>query len=263
VTAIPTLAAFLRRDWQIDISYRAAFALQILAAILTLALFYFLARLIDTPAFAAEQELRSGYFGYVAVGLAVFEIVQVSMASLSQKLLEEQTTGTLEALMVTPTSPKLIILSSAAYDLLRATAAGFVLIYGLEIHTDPLLALVALVALIGCIGLFASVGVAVAAFTVVFKRPGALLSLVALALGLLGGVYFPISVLPAPLEAIAEALPFTWALDVLRAALLGGDVDPLQLAGLLASAAILLPLGLVVFSTAVAHARHKGTLSQY
>ena len=118
-------------------------------------------------------------------------------------------------------------------------------------------------ALAGCLGLFASLGVAVAAFTVVFKRTTALLGMVVTCLALLGGVYFPIEVFPEPLERLANAIPFTWGVDVLRASLLGGDVDPAQLAGLFGSAALLLPLALVGFSAAVRRARQTGTLAQY
>jgi ABC-2 type transport system permease protein len=119
------------------------------------------------------------------------------------------------------------------------------------------------VTLIGSVGLFASLGVAFAALTVLFKRTTALLGIVVTGLALLGGVYFPIEVMPEPIETIAKALPFTWALDVLRASLLGGDVDPVQLVGLFASVVVLLPLALLGFRASVWRARRTGTLAQY
>jgi ABC-2 type transport system permease protein len=82
-------------------------------------------------------------------------------------------------------------------------------------------------------------------------------------LALLGGVYFPIEVLPEPIEKVASALPFTWGVDVFRASLLGGEVDPAQLAGLLGSAALVLPVALLGFMAAVRRARQTGTLAQY
>jgi ABC-2 type transport system permease protein len=171
--------------------------------------------------------------------------------------------------MATPRGPSLIVLSGAIYDLIRATITGLVLIaaavviFGLRLALDPESLGLALIALLGCLGLFASLGVVVAAFTVVIKRATALLGMMIAGLALLGGVYFPISVLPAPLEQLANILPFTWALDVVRAALLGGDVDPAQLAGLYAAVAVLLPIALFGFTLAVKRARRTGTLSQY
>jgi ABC-2 type transport system permease protein len=269
LSSLSVLAAFLRRDFRINISYRASFALEMLSALFSLALFYYLGEVVDDAELAAGQNLSEGYFGYAVVGVALLSIVQASLSSFSHKLNEEQTTGTFEALMATPASPSLIVLGSALYELLRATIGALALIglavavFGLRLEVDAASIGVAVLALAGCLGLFASLGVAVAAFTVVFKRTTALLAMVVTALALLGGVYFPVEVFPEPLERLANALPFTWGLDVLRASLLGGEVDPAQLAALFASAALLLPPALVGFSAAVRRARRTGTLAQY
>jgi ABC-2 type transport system permease protein len=269
MSTLTVLAAFVRRDWRIDLSYRATFVLRMLSTVLALALFFYLSRVINNAQFAARQDLDSGYFGYVVVGLSLLRIVQIGLASFSRKLRDEQTTGTFEALMATPTSPGLIILSSAVYDIARATIDGLllmaaaILIFGLDIHASAGSILVALVALVGCIGLFASLGVAVAALTVIFKRTTLLLGLVLTALALLAGVYYPIEVMPEPIEAVAKAVPFTWGVDVVRASLLGGDVEPAQLAGLFGSVAILLPLALLGFRASVWRARRTGSLAQY
>jgi ABC-2 type transport system permease protein len=269
LNSLSVLAAFLRRDFRINISYRASFALEVLSSLLLVALFFYLGRVVDDAELAAGENLSEGYFGYAVVGLALLSIVQASLTSFARKLNEEQMTGTFEALMATPASPSLIVLGSAVYELLRATLGALLLIaiavvvFGLRLEVDAASIGVAVAALAGCLGLFASLGVAVGAFTVVFKRTTALLGMVIGVLALLGGVYFPTEVFPEPLERLANALPFTWGLDVLRASLLGGDVDPVQLAGLFGSAALLLPLALVGFSAAVRRARQTGTLAQY
>ena len=136
-------------------------------------------------------------------------------------------------------------------------------VFGLRFELDPGSVGVAVVALVGCLGLFASLGIAVAALTVIVKRTVGLLGLMFAGIALLAGVYFPLSVLPDPIEWVARALPITWGLDVLRASLLGGGVDPAQLAGLFASAALLLPVTLYGFTLAVRRARQTGTLAQY
>ena len=50
-------------------------------------------------------------------------------------------------------------------------------------------------------------------------------------IAVLAGVYFPLSVLPEWLGDIARALPFSWALDLLRDCLLGGDPSVEQAPG--------------------------------
>jgi ABC-2 type transport system permease protein len=269
VSGIGVLAAFIRRDFRIDVSYRLSFVLDAGSTIFSLALYFYLSRIIDEESFNAAQGLSGGYFAFATVGLVVLTMVNITLASFSRKLREEQTTGTFEALLATPASASLIVLSSGAWDVIRATVEGLVLLaaavafFGLDLELAPGPISTAALALLGSMALLASFGVAVAAFTVVFKRASALVGMVATGLALLAGVYFPIEVLPSPLEELAEALPFTWGLDVLRDSLLGGDVDPVQLLGLFASAFALLPPALVAFNFAVRRARLTGTLSQY
>jgi ABC-2 type transport system permease protein len=269
MSSLTVVDAFIRRDFRIHISYRLTFVVQLSSIFFFLALYYFLSRIVDQEEFAAREHLSGSYFGYAAVGLALLSILQVALSTFSQKMREEQTTGTFEALMATPTSPSLVVLASSLYDLLRATGVAFVLIgtgvvlFGLELDTNLGSLGVAAVALVGCLGLFASLGVAVAACTVIFKQTAALSGMVVSVLALLGGVYFPIDVLPGALQAVAKLLPFTWGLDVVRDALLGGDVDPAQLAGLFGSAAVLLPLAVFGFTLAVRRARRTGSLAYY
>jgi hypothetical protein len=56
---------------------------------------------------------------------------------------------------------------------------------------------------------------------------------------------------------------FIWGLDVLRASLLGGDVNPAQLAGLFASAMLLLPLAFAGVHGGRHARRRTGTMAQY
>lgn len=268
-SSLAILGAFMRRDWAIDTSYRAVFALSVLRSVFTLALFFYLSEVVDDQQFAATEEIDGSYFGFVAIGIATFTIVQSSMIAFSSKLREEQTTGTFEALMTTPANPSLIILSSACYEILRALLDGILLIvvavilFGLTFVTDPAGIAVALLALIGSLVLFASLGVGVAALTVLFKRAGGVVAALLAGIALLSGVYFPTDVLPPALQTLADILPFTWSLDVLRSALLGGEVDSLQLIGLIVAAVLLLPLALLGFRKSVDRARRTGTLAEY
>ena len=61
---LPIVAACLRRDWRIAISYRAAYAIELVAMVFTLVLFYYLARIVDTSQLPASAGLDSGYFGF-------------------------------------------------------------------------------------------------------------------------------------------------------------------------------------------------------
>jgi ABC-2 type transport system permease protein len=263
------LIAFIRRDWATARSYRAAYAIEFVAILFSVTLFFYLSRLVDGSSALAKEHLGQGYFGYVIVGLALLRVVHTSLSSFATKLRTDQTTGTLEALFASPASPSLMIVSSAAFDILRATLLGIIMVlvaivvFGLHLGTSWTGAGALVLAFPACIALFAALGVALAAFTVVFKQTTSLISLLSTGLGLLAGVYFPLRVFPPVLRAIANATPFTWAVEVVRDALLGNHIPPAELVGLLITAALLLPVALVLFRLALARARREGSLAHY
>jgi len=82
----------------------------------------------------------------------------------------------------------------------------------------------------------------------------------------LGGVYFPTSVLPPAVAPMAEWIPLTPGLRALRQTLLLGY--PLGATGsdlfrLMAAAAVWVLAGVVVLRWSFAYARRAGSLAQY
>jgi ABC-type multidrug transport system permease subunit len=79
----------------------------------------------------------------------------------------------------------------------------------------------------------------------------------------LGGVFYPVAVLPEGLRVLAQALPITHALELLRGSLLLGEgLGELwtSLAALAGITAVLLPLSLAACALALRVARGGGTL---
>jgi ABC-2 type transport system permease protein len=263
------MAAFVRRDWAIARSYRVNFGLEVFDSILWLVLFFYLARIVDDTELASQTQLGEGYFAFVVIGLALMRFMQTGLTSFAFQLRTDQTTGTLEALLVTPAAQPLVVLGSATYDLLLSAVSGVLMLviavafFGVDLTTSPGSVLVLVAALPASFALFAAVGIVVAAFTVVFKQVATLVSFMTLGVAVLAGVYFPLSVLPDWLQAIAEALPFSWTLDILRDALLGGDPSIAKLGLLIVFCVIAVPASLKLFGAAVDHARRNGTLTEY
>jgi ABC-2 type transport system permease protein len=82
----------------------------------------------------------------------------------------------------------------------------------------------------------------------------------------LGGVYYPVDVLPAWLQLLARFFPLTYSLEALRRALLVGDslADLARDVGVLGVfSATLLPIGLLAFRFAVRKAKRDGSLTQF
>ena len=108
-----------------------------------------------------------------------------------------------------------------------------------------------------------AVGMMLAALGVVVKRIGTVATMVPTIVAVLGGVYFPIALMPGALHTLAKLLPINWGLDVMRHALLGGSVPAGELAAVVATAVAGMLVSVVALRVAVDRARSAGTLAHY
>jgi ABC-2 type transport system permease protein len=265
------VAAFFVRDLLWDLSYPLNFFWRGASIFFSLVTFYFLGRLVvggTSGHLAAYGE--GGYFPFVLVGLALAGFQNVALNSISSAVQYGMYTGTLEAMLVTPTSISTIVFSSVLYqfvssllNILLYLAFGAVL-FGFPLGQADFLS--AVVMLVLTLLAHLPLGILSASFLLIFKRGDPITSLVGHLSALLAGVYFPLSVLPGWLQVVSFFLPFTHALEGLRQAVLNGRTVmelSTQVMVLSIFAAILLPLSLAVFSYAVHQAKRLGTLSQF
>jgi ABC-2 type transport system permease protein len=113
---------------------------------------------------------------------------------------------------------------------------------------------------------YSGLGVLAAALVILIKRGNPLGWLIRGGSIVLGGVFYPTDVLPQALQVVAQALPVTHSLDVLRRTVLLGEGLDQVAGGLLALvllSAIYIPLGLLAFAGAVRIARTDGSLGHY
>jgi ABC-type multidrug transport system ATPase subunit/ABC-type multidrug transport system permease subunit len=268
-SALQVAAAFLRRDWQTERSYRLAFLLSFGGIFFSAAVFYFVAQLIDA---AAEPYLRAyggSYFAFVLVGIALQRYFGVGLNAFASAFRQAQTTGTLEAMLTTPAPPWMIALSSSmwSYGLVSLQVLLYLLIgvvlLGVRVQVNvPALALAAVLGVIS----FAALGVLSASFVMVLKRGDPITWVVGAVSTFFGGVYFPVELLPIWLQPVSAVLPVTYGLRAVRLSVLQGAGIAEISGDLLAMAlfcVILLPLGLAAFRYAMYRARVDGSLTHY
>jgi ABC-2 type transport system permease protein len=255
------LGAFFRRDLRLDLSYRVSFLLQAVDVVLALGSYFFLARVLREPS-------PGGYepFPFLVVGVAVNGALTTCLICFAQGVRGGLETGTLKALLVSPLPPPQLLLFSAGYPLARSVleAAVYVAVGALLgvsfAGANWGAALVVLVLGLCAVGAF---GVLAATYTLLFKRGDPVIWLFGSLSWLLGGVFYPLDVLPAPLQSAAHLLPVTSAVEAMRATLLHGrtlfDVGP-QLAALAAFVIAGIPLSLAVFAAGLRRARVTGSL---
>ena len=84
--------------------------------------------------------------------------------------------------------------------------------------------------------------------------------------GLLGGVFYPVDILPAWLVPFSQLLPITHALEAMRQILLNGVSFAFvweQALILVLFSAILIPMGLAAFGYGLKIAKREGSLLYY
>jgi ABC-2 type transport system permease protein len=113
---------------------------------------------------------------------------------------------------------------------------------------------------------FNALGLLAASIVIVIKQGNPVSVLLGAASVLLGGVFYPVSGLPGWLQSLAQLLPMTHSLELVRRSMLEGEGLPTLWGPVLALAAltaVLLPAGLWASHLAVRIAQTDGSLSQY
>ncbi|NUM48131.1 MAG: ABC transporter ATP-binding protein/permease [Anaerolineales bacterium] len=262
--------AFLQRDWHMETSYRLAFLLDFISIFFSVAVFYFVGELIGVQTAPFLAEFGGDYFAFVLVGIAFSRYFGVGISSFASNLRQAQTTGTLEAMLATPTPLSTIILSSSLWNFgfatLQVLAYLFVGWLFLDVPIGQGNLLAAVLILLLSIVVFSSLGILAASFVMVLKRGDPITWAFNVLFTLLGGVYYPITILPAWMQTLSTFLPVTYGLQAMRLALLQDapwaailpEIIPLALFGL-----VLLPLSLFAFRFAVRRARQDGSLAHF
>ncbi len=268
--SIPLIIAFLKRDFLSEASYPVSFGLQVLGIFFSVGVFYFIAQMLGPNVSPLLQSYGGDYFAFVLIGIAFANYFGVGLASFAGSLRQAQTTGTLEAMLTTPCRISAVIVSSSMWDYVLTTVRVLVylglgsLFLGVNLEKSNYAG--ALLVLILTITTFGSVGIIAASFIMVLKRGDPVTWVFSAFSNLVGGVYYPLSVLPGWLQSLAGLLPITYALHAMRLALLTGE--PLK--GLLPDLVILaifsivlMPVSLLAFRIAVRRARIDGSLTHY
>lgn len=261
--------SFILKDLLIESSYGFNVVMQTIGILFSTVTFFFLSKIIDlggTPELSKYRE----YFPYVIIGIALSNYLSVSTRGFSLRIRESQITGTLESILLCGVSPQGFLIFSTLYDFIFSTIRIFIYLtiayffslngfYLSQIHYALLMLIISILA-------FSSMGVLSAGFVLMFKR-GDPVGVIYSALSyLFSGVYFPISLLPEPLQQFSKILPMTHSLEGIRKCLLTqitfNDIIP-QIGALLLFSIILWPLSIVVFTLAIRKAKYDGSLSHF
>jgi ABC-2 type transport system permease protein len=262
--------AFLKRDAAIAFSYRAAFFAQFLGNFIMPAILYFMSKTVAPRSLPALERYGGNYLAFLLIGVALTDCVTISLATFAAQVRESQTTGTLEATLMSPVRLSAILIYSSLWNyLIGGVRFALYLIVGavafdvgLGRANLPAAALLFVLTVLCFMGF----GILWAGIVLIIKRGEAITGMLGVGVLMLGGVLFPVTVFPSWVRAIANLIPLTPALEGMRLALLQGS-GVSQLSSLLVKLSVfafsLLVAGILGFNMAVRVGRRTGSLSQY
>lgn len=261
--------ALMRAGWLTATSYRLNMVFSVLALLVTVVPFYFIANALQPVMADAIRNEGRQYFGFLVVGTVAFSFLSVAVTALPGAVGSGIRSGNLEALLATPARLPAILAGLIGYNIawtmLRALLLiGFGLLLGVKVDWGNILLASGIVGMI--VLAYLPVGLAAAALVLAFRTTGPLPQGVLIASGMLGGVYYPTHVIPAWIERLSDVIPLTYGLRALRRTLLDGAAagEVAQDLGILAAFIVALTLASGAgFLAALRHARRAGTLAQY
>lgn len=262
---LDAMFGIMRRDAILFVSYRTQLASQVLGPLFTITLFYYISHVLT----ARTIHSPGGYFGFVIVGLVIVQILTLSLGLMPITVRQELVSGTIERFLVSAHGPVNGILGTMLFPLINAMLTGVLmlglatLIFGLPLAATAVLAIP--VSLLGMLA-FMPFAFILVALVMAFKQISNASQFIIAGLAIVGGLYFPIAVLPGWIRWTSEVQPFTPAADLLRHLIVDtplahpAALDLLKLVGFVA---VLLPAGFALLRAAIRYGQRTGTVAEY
>ena len=204
------------------------------------------------------------------VGAVIWAYLGIIFEILTETVAWERWEGTIEYTFMAPLSRPVHLLGmglfAIGYGVVRAVLLFGVVAAFFSLHLPDANYVAALVLLIIASISFIGIGMMTAVLPLISPEKGTQLGFVAQGVLLVvSGVYYPVSVLPGWMQAIATISPATYALRGCRAAILDGagltDLGT-EIWALLVIGAVSVPLGLFTFRTGERYAKKHGKLKR-
>lgn len=285
---LATLWAFAVREYRMWQSYRVNQLMWLVNIFVTTLLFFLIGEMVKGQAARLlGPAYGNNYMSFIVVGVAINVFLYTNLADPYTRIARSYYNGTMDLLLLSPMSvftPLFGFMTKSIlddYPRLFVVGGFGMLLFGAAFRFQYSLIAIGFTILI----LASSFGIGMISassfYLLNIKRgtePVRFLVQGLLAT-LLAGTYYPVTVLPRPLQWLACLIPHTYAFDALRrlmdpGAHLGGAVLPVQQVlpwppllvdglALALMTLILVPLGLLLYGRGIEKARRDGTLTRW
>ena len=264
-----SLIALIRVHWLTFTSYRMNVVFSLAGLVALLVPVYLVGRSLQPVVAQSIADEGAVYFGFLIAGLAMMQLVGMSIRALPNAISSGIGSGTLEALFATPAPLAGLLAGMMGYGLIWAAFRAVVLVIGMAALGGPLAVDgIPLAAAILVLTMLAHlpIGVLMAAAVLVFRVTGPLVPALLGVFSLLGGVYYSTTVVPEVVRPFTSVIPLTYGLRAFRRSLLSGEpvgavAGDMAILGIFI--VVLTAVSVVTLAGALRYARRTGTLGQY
>lgn len=263
--------ALIQASWRTQRSYRVSMVLSVLSLGVTVLPVYFISKALQANMADSIASQASSYFGFLVIGFIAIIFVSTTVNSIPDAIGGGIGTGTLEALLSTRASIPSLLAGMVGYSFVwSAVKAMLFLLLAmlLGLHLSFASSLSGILILVLIVLAHVPFALMAASLVLAFRTTGQIPSIVMIASGLLGGVYWSMTakIIPPWVHTLGAYVPLAPGLRALRQTLLNGaplsSVIP-DLTLLLGFIVMLNAIGLLMFVEALRYARRTGTLAQY
>lgn len=266
IASVDAAAAVLKRDIIVFRSYRLRFLGAVLTGFASVALIYYISRLVSVQPFENPDQ----YFAFAVVGLVIVEILFSTIGSVPARVRQELVAGTFEKFVVSPFGAAAGVVSTLVFPFLLAFVSGTVTIafavlaFGMPLEWSTAPYAVPL-AILGCL-CFAPFALLAGAAAIYAKQAQSGVGFMMMGIAFIAGFLFPVSLLPGWIQWTSDVQPFTPLVDLLRRVLVGTPLEGDAWVALLKIGLfvlILLPLATWVLAAAIRKSQRNGTIIEY
>lgn len=287
-TELATLWAFGIREYRIWQSYRVNQLMWMTNIFVTTFMFFLMGRMVAGQAgHLIGAAYGTNYMSFIVVGVTVNVFLYTNLADPYTRVARSYFNGTMDLFLLSPMSvytPLLGLMTKSLLDDYPRLffVGGFgMLLFGAAFRFQYSLLALGFTALLLASGFGIGMVSASSFYLLNIKRGTEPVRFIVqqLLATLLAGTYYPVTVLPRPLQWVACLIPHTYAFDALRRLMdpgghLTGAVLPIQRVlpwppitvdalALGVMALVLVPLGFHLYGRGIEKARREGTLTRW
>ena len=262
--------AFFKKDLINQTSYRLSFFLNILSIFIAVYVFFIFSKLFEGSNNYLEK-FGNNYFFFLIIGISISDVVLRISSVINTEVRNYQLTGMFEEI-INLKAPLIELLSySFIYPIVFSIFRLLIFLLFAVIFFDlpldftniGLIMFAISLTLISCIGIAYIAG----AYALAFKKGNPLSAINQLSVMILGGVFFPTTILPDWLNYISQFIPITHALEIIRYLFISDNFLNSEVIKHFYSLALLsfcfLSIGLIVCHFAIKNGKKNGTLTIY